>query len=235
MTKKREMLLHLENVWKVYQMGEVEVEALKDISVEIRDGDFVAIIGASGSGKSTMMNIIGCLDIPTRGSLFLKSQDILSFSESGLAHLRGRTIGFIFQQYNLIPTLSALQNVLLPLELLEVDDTEAVRRARTLLEKVGLGEKMNNRPTQMSGGEQQRVAIARALAADPDIILADEPTGNLDSATGNMVMDFLKKLNHDGKTIVMVTHDMRLAKYAHRIVELKDGRVTMDKDNPEVI
>ncbi|HEY9204359.1 MAG TPA: ABC transporter ATP-binding protein, partial [Candidatus Methanoperedens sp.] len=168
-TSKREgnILLNLENVWKIYRMGEVEVPALKGVSVKIKKGDFVAIIGASGSGKSTMMNLIGCLDIPSRGSIYLKSQDISRLSESDLASLRGRTIGFIFQQYNLIQSMSAFENVKLPLEFLEYNDREATDRAKEILALVGLKDKMHHRPTQLSGGQQQRVSIARSLASDP--------------------------------------------------------------------
>ncbi len=220
------VLLRFENVWKIYKMGEVEAPALKNITVKILKGDFVAIIGASGSGKSTMMNLIGCLDTPTKGKIFLKNQDISSLSESDLASLRGRTIGFIFQQYNLIPSITTFDNVLFPLEFLEYDDEEAQKRTRDILLKVGLGDKMYNRPTQLSGGQQQRVSIARSLVTNPEIILADEPTGALDSVTGREVLEMLHKLwKEEGKTIVMVTHDLNLAKYAHTTIELKDGEI----------
>ena len=223
---QKDILLHLENVWKIYKMGEVEVPALKGITVEIRKGDFVAIIGASGSGKSTMMNLIGCLDAPSKGNIFLKNQDITKMSESNLATLRGRTIGFIFQQYNLIPSMTSFENVMLPMEFLEYDDKTAALKTRDILKIVGLEDKMHNRPTQLSGGEQQRVSIARSLVADPDIILADEPTGNLDSKTGKEIMDTFKKLwKEENKTIIMVTHDLKLAKYAHTTIELKDGQI----------
>jgi len=223
---QKDILLHLENVWKIYKMGEVEVPALKGVTVEIRKGDFVAIIGASGSGKSTMMNLIGCLDAPSKGNIFLKNQDITKMSESNLATLRGRTIGFIFQQYNLIPSMTSFENVMLPMEFLEYDDKTAALKTRDILKIVGLEDKMHNRPTQLSGGEQQRVSIARSLVADPDIILADEPTGNLDSKTGKEIMDTFKKLwKEENKTIIMVTHDLKLAKYAHTTIELKDGQI----------
>lgn len=230
------VILRLENVWKIYKMGEVEVPALRGVSVEIMKGDFVAIIGASGSGKSTMMNLMGCLDIPTKGRIFLKSQDISLLSESDLASLRGKTIGFVFQQYNLIPSLSAFENVLLPLEFLEYDDTAAVARATKILGIMGLSDKLANLPTQLSGGQQQRVSIARSLAGDPEIILADEPTGALDSVTGrellNMLSDLWKK---HGKTIIMVTHDLNLAKYAHTRIELVDGKISKISENREVL
>jgi putative ABC transport system ATP-binding protein len=213
-------------------MGEIEVPALKDVSVDIQQGDFVAIIGASGSGKSTMMNLIGCLDIPTGGSVYLKSKDISTISESDLASLRGKTVGFIFQQYNLIPSISALENVVLPLEFLEYDDALSIKRAKEILQSVGLSDKMYNLPTQLSGGEQQRVSIARSLASNPELILADEPTGALDSVTGREVLRMLRKLwKEQGKTIIMVTHDLNWAKYAHTIIELKDGRILRITEN----
>ncbi len=216
-------------------MGEVEVPALRGISVGIEKGDFVAIIGASGSGKSTMMNLIGCLDIPSRGSVYLKSQDISKLSESDLASFRGETIGFIFQQYNLIQSMSAFENVMLPLEFLEYNDLEAANRAREILTLVGLEDKMHHRPAQLSGGQQQRVSIARSLASDPEIILADEPTGALDSVTGREVLDMLHSLwKEQGKTIIMVTHDLNLARYARTTIELKDGEIMRISENHEV-
>ncbi len=230
-----ETIIELQDAWKVYRMGEVEVPALRGVSVKIRKGDFVAIIGASGSGKSTMMNLIGCLDIPSRGSIYLKSQDISTLSESDLASLRGKTIGFIFQLYNLIPSMSAFENVMLPLEFLEYNDRNAANRAREILTLVGLGDQMHYRPTQLSGGQQQRVSIARSLAGDPEIILADEPTGALDSVTGREVLEMLHSLwREQGKTIIMVTHDLNLAKYAHTTIELKDGQIMRISENNEV-
>lgn len=227
--------MELQDVWKIYRMGEVEVPALRGVSVEIKKGDFVAIIGASGSGKSTMMNLIGCLDIPSSGSIYLKSQDISTLSESDLASFRGKTIGFIFQQYNLIQSISAFENVMLPLEFLEYDDRDAANRAREILTLVGLSDKMHYRPTQLSGGQQQRVSIARSLASDPEIILADEPTGALDSVTGREVLDMLHSLwKEQGKTIIMVTHDLALAKYARTTIELKDGQIMRISENHEV-
>jgi putative ABC transport system ATP-binding protein len=230
-----ENIMEMKDVWKIYRMGEVEVPALKGVSVEIKKGDFVAIIGASGSGKSTMMNLIGCLDIPSKGSICLKSHDISTLSESDLASLRGKTIGFIFQQYNLIQSMSAFENVMLPLEFLEYDNQKAAKRAREILTLVGLSDKMHHRPAQLSGGQQQRVSIARSLASNPEIILADEPTGALDSVTGREVLNMLHKLwNEQGKTIIMVTHDLNLAKYAHTTIELKDGQVMKISENNEV-
>ncbi|MAF13807.1 MAG: ABC transporter ATP-binding protein [Parcubacteria group bacterium] len=220
------VLLDLENVWKIYQMGEVEVPALKGVSVQIKKGDFVAIIGSSGSGKSTLLNLVGCLDIPTKGKIVLKNNDISKLSESDLASLRGKTIGFIFQQYNLLPNMTAFQNVLLPLELQEMSDHDARKQAEKVLKLVGLDTHMRHLPSQLSGGQQQRVSIARCLAANPEIILADEPTGALDSITGKEVMELLEKLwKEEGKTIIMVTHDLHLASYAYDKIELKDGKV----------
>lgn len=220
------VLLSLEDVWKIYQMGEVEVPALKGVTVDIKKSDFVAIIGASGSGKSTMMNLIGCLDIPSKGRILLKDQDISQLSESDLATFRGKTIGFIFQQYNLIPTMTAFENVMLPLEFQEIDDKIASKRAEEILAFLGLADKIHHLPSQLSGGQQQRVSIARCLVTDPEIILADEPTGALDSVTGKNIIEMLHKFWKDeGKTIIMVTHDSNLAKYAHTTIELKDGKI----------
>jgi putative ABC transport system ATP-binding protein len=172
-----------------------------------------------------MMNLIGCLDLPTKGKVFLKSKDISQLAESDLASFRGKTIGFIFQQYNLIPSMSAFQNVLLPLEFQEIPDSDAFKRTEKILKLVGLGDKMNNLPSQLSGGQQQRVSIARSLVGDPEIILADEPTGALDSVTGKEILEMLKSLWKEGKTIILVTHDLKLAKYAHTTIELQDGKV----------
>ncbi len=215
-------------------MGEIQVHALKDVNAEFEKGEFTAIIGPSGSGKSTMMNLVGCLDIPSKGEIFLKSENIARLEESDLAELRGKTIGFIFQQYNLIPGMTALENVLLPLEIQEIDDNIAEKRAKELLNLVGLADKMQNKPTQLSGGQQQRVSIARALASNPEIILADEPTGALDSVTGKEVMTMLYRFwKENGKTVIMVTHDMHLAKYAQRHIELKDGKIIRDETNQD--
>ncbi|UGV41663.1 ABC transporter ATP-binding protein [Methanococcoides orientis] len=227
-----EPLITFRDVWKTYQMGEVQVNALQDVSVSIDRGEFAAIIGPSGSGKSTMMNLVGCLDVPSDGEIFLKSRNISEMTESDLSTLRGKTIGFVFQQYNLIPGMTALENVLLPLEIQEVEDNIAMERAKEALEMVGLSDKLNNRPSQLSGGQQQRVSIARSLACDPELILADEPTGALDSKTGREVMNILQRLwNEKGKTVVMVTHDMDLAQYAARHIVLKDGQIVRDEPN----
>jgi len=227
MNKNKKALVKIENVWKIYKMGEVEVPALKQVTLEIFEGEFVAIIGSSGSGKSTMMNIVGCLDTPSKGKVFLKDEDISKLTESDLSTHRGKSVGFIFQQYNLLSSMTAFGNVKLPLELQEVDDTQANNQVKEVLKLVGLDEKMNHYPSQLSGGQQQRVSIARCLAANPEIVLADEPTGALDSKTGTEVLKILKKLHEEeGKTIIMITHDLQLAKdYASKIVELKDGEI----------
>ncbi len=223
---KRQVIIDLRDVWKIYKMGEVEVPALRGIDLEIRDGEFVAIMGPSGSGKSTAMNMIGCLDIPTKGSIFLDGQDISLLSESDLAQIRGKRIGFIFQQFNLIPTLTAIENVMLPMTFQGTPADEREERAMKLLDMVELEERIDHKPNELSGGQQQRVAIARSLANDPEVILADEPTGNLDTKTGEIVMKFLKKLNCDeDKTIIMVTHDEDVAHHAQRIEFLRDGVV----------
>lgn len=229
-------LIAFRNVWKTYQMGEVQVNALKAVNVKFRKGEFAAIIGPSGSGKSTMMNLVGCLDTPTKGEIFLKGRNIAWLEESDLAALRGKTIGFVFQQYNLIPGMTALENVLLPLEIQEIDDGVAERRAKKLLSLVGLSDKIQHKPSQLSGGQQQRVSIARALACNPEIILADEPTGALDSVTGTELLTMLHRLwKEEGKTIVMVTHDLHLARYASRHIELKDGKIIRDGTNEKKI
>jgi putative ABC transport system ATP-binding protein len=223
---KQEQIIKIDNVWKKYNMGKAEpLVVLKEINLEINKGDFIAITGPSGSGKSTMVNIVGALDLPSYGEVLLKEKRISEMNESSLAYLRGKTIGFIFQQFNLLPNLSALQNVMLPMEIIDIPEHVAKERATKLLGALGLGDRMDHRPNELSGGQQQRVAIARALANDPEVILADEPTGNLDSKTGKFVIDFLCSLNKEGKTIVLITHDLELVKYARKTVYLKDGEI----------
>jgi putative ABC transport system ATP-binding protein len=222
---KRE-IIRLENVFKIYNMGESKVYALSGIDFSVKEGEFVAIMGPSGSGKSTGMNLVGSLDTPSKGKIFLDDHDISHLHESDLAQIRGKKIGFIFQSFNLINTLTAKENIILPMVFQGTSKKEQEEKAKELLELVELSDRANHYPNELSGGQRQRVAIARALANDPEVILADEPTGNLDSKTGGRVLDFLKKLHKQGKTIVMVTHDPHLAqKYADRVYWLKDGKV----------
>ena len=224
---KQSPLIELQDVWKVYKMGVVDVVALRDVSLRIYPGEFVAILGPSGSGKSTAMNMVGALDYPSKGKIFLEKRDINTLDESRLAQLRGKKIGFVFQQFNLLPTLTALENVELPMIFQGVPEHKRKQRARMLLQTVNLSHRVNNLPNQLSGGEQQRVAVARALANNPDLLLADEPTGNLDSKNGKAVIDFFRKLNKEQKkTIVMITHDQKLSRQADRIIRVKDGMVT---------
>jgi putative ABC transport system ATP-binding protein len=228
MSKKA--IIELRRVWKTYKMGDNNVHALQGIDLDIHEGEFVAIQGPSGSGKSTAMNLVGCLDIPSKGEIYLAGQNISKLSESDLAQIRGRKIGFIFQKFNLIETLTALENVMLPMTFQGIPEAERIKRATQLLSQFGLGERLDHKPNQLSGGQQQRVAIARSLAVNPPVILADEPTGNLDSKTGKEVMSFLRELNEkQGKTIVLVTHDDVLAHVADRIEFLKDGVIVQSK------
>lgn len=222
---KREVI-RLENISKYYQMGETIVKAVDGLSISVYKGEFVAIMGPSGSGKSTSMNLVGSLDIPTKGRIFLDDKDISKLHESDLAQLRGKKIGFIFQQFNLIPNLTAKENIILPMMFQGKSEEEREENARKLLKLVELEDREDHYPSQLSGGQQQRVAIARALSNDPEIILADEPTGNLDTKTGHIVMEFLEKLNKEGKTVIMVTHDPDLAQeYADVVYWLKDGKL----------
>lgn len=226
-------LIELRNIYKIYQMGSTEVRANDGISLNIYRGEFVAIVGKSGSGKSTLMNIIGALDVPTEGEYFLGGEDVSHMSDDQLAEIRNKTIGFIFQQYNLLPKDSLLENVELPLLYAGVPKEERRQRAMQALRRVGLEDKWKNRPKQLSGGQQQRVSIARALAGNPSLILADEPTGALDSRTSREVLDFLKELNQEGNTIVIITHDSSIALEAKRVVRIKDGKINFDGDVKE--
>lgn len=221
----RDMLISLCNVNKAYISGENEVNALKNVNLEIYKGEFVAIVGSSGSGKSTLMNILGCLDVPTSGEYHLESHDVSDLDENSLAIIRNKKIGFVFQGFHLIQSLTALENVELPLSYRGLKRFERHTLAMQALERVSLVERATHMPTALSGGQQQRVAIARAIAARPPIILADEPTGNLDSKAGKDVMDILLDLNEEGKTIILITHDMEIAKLASRIIRVKDGVV----------
>ncbi len=222
-------LIELEEVSKIYDMGEVQVPALRGVSVTVMSGEFVAIMGASGSGKSTMMNIVGCLDRPTSGHYRLAGRDVSQASREELATVRNRTIGFVFQSFNLLSRTSALENVELPLLYAGTAGADRSQRAKRALERVGLGDRMSHHPNQLSGGQQQRVAIARALVSEPKVILADEPTGNLDSKTGVEVMALFQELWRAGITLVVVTHEPDVAEYASRVIQMKDGLVRSDE------
>ena len=226
----RAPLIELRDIYKIYYMGDEEVHANDGISLTIYKGEFVAIVGKSGSGKSTLMNIIGALDVPTEGEYYLDGQDVSDMTDNELAEIRNNMIGFIFQQYNLLPKMNLLENVELPLLYAGMDAVDRRERAMESLDRVGLKEKWKNYPNQLSGGQQQRASIARALAGDPSLILADEPTGALDSKTGREVLDFLKKLNREGNTIVMITHDSGIALEAKRVVRISDGKINFDGD-----
>lgn len=220
------MLIRLQNVSKIYKLDGVQVPALKQVDLSIKKGEIAAIMGPSGSGKSTLMNIIGLLDVPTEGKMFLQDEDVSHMSPDKRAHLRNQTIGFVFQQFNLLQRVSALENVVLPL----IYRAGTLRNERKLglevLRKVGLEERADHHPNQLSGGQQQRVAIARALINKPEIVLADEPTGNLDTKTGKRIMQLLTELNEEGKTVVIITHEKHIADYAKRMVRIVDGRIT---------
>ncbi len=222
-------LIRLENVEKTYNLGETKVKALNNINLEIYQNDFIAVQGPSGSGKSTIVNMIGCLDTPTNGNIYLEKHNIAHLSESNLAQIRGKKIGFIFQTFNLIPSLTALENVALPMTFQNTFRAIRLKRAAELLEKVGLGNRLKHLPNQLSGGQRQRVAIARALINNPEIILADEPTGNLDTKTGGEIMNILLDFNQKGKTIILVTHNSDLAKLAKRNVIIKDGEIIKER------
>lgn len=227
-------MIELIDVYKIYSDGDSEIRALDGVSLKIEQGEFTAIVGSSGSGKSTCMNIIGCLDIPTRGKYFLNGHDVSTLDEKELARIRNKELGFIFQQYNLIPKLTIEENVELPLIYRKMSAEERHERAIKALERVGLSDRVKKFPSQLSGGQQQRVSIARALAGNPPVILADEPTGALDSKTGREVMEFLKELNADGTTIVFITHDNSLAEQTKRIVRIQDGKIISDTIPKEV-
>ena len=218
-------LIELHDVSRIYDLGHVQVAALQGVDLEVQQGEFLAIVGPSGSGKSTMMNILGCLDRPTAGTYILNGTPVAELNDDGLAQLRSRTIGFVFQSYNLLPRTSALENVMTPLLYQGVPRKDRVARATVALERLGLGDRIDHVPTELSGGQQQRVAIARALVTEPALLLADEPTGNLDSTSGAEVMALLAQLNAAGRTIVMITHDAEVASRARRQVHVRDGRL----------
>lgn len=218
-------IIELDDVWKIYRMGEVEVPALKGLSLKIKPGEFLALMGPSGSGKSTALNMIGCLDIPTKGRVFLEGQDIAALTELELSRIRGKKIGFVFQSHNLYPTLTALENVQLPMRVHEFAEEDIWDRSEELLQLVGLSGRANHYPSQLSGGQSQRVAIARALSTNPLLILADEPTGNLDTEAGKEVLDIFTDLNAKGVTIAMITHDEKIAGRANKTVRMIDGKL----------
>ncbi len=225
MTNKKTKIIELKDVSKHYVIGDSIIKALDRVNVSVNMGDFVAIIGPSGSGKSTLMNMIGALDLPTKGRVYLDNQNIAGFEESELAQIRGKKIGFVFQTFNLIPTLTALKNVALPMIFQKIDEEERKKIAEKILRRVGLLHRRNHLPNELSGGERQRVAIGRALANNPEVILADEPTGNLDSKTGKEIMKLFVDLNKQGKTIILVTHDTGLLRYTHKTLKIKDGKI----------
>lgn len=223
-------LVEFKDIYKIYHVGDTEVRAADGVSFSISKGEYVAIVGQSGSGKSTCMNILGCLDTPTKGAYLLNGTDVSSMNDDELAEIRNKTLGFIFQQYNLLPKLNVIENVKVPLLCRNMRESEQNERARRALERVGLLDKCKNKPSQLSGGQQQRVSIARALATDPSVILADEPTGALDSKTGKEVIAFLKELNDAGNTIILVTHDNSIAAQAKRVLRMSDGKLIYDGD-----
>jgi putative ABC transport system ATP-binding protein len=228
-TNEPEVLIQTENLWKTYEMGNTEVHALQGVTFEIKRNEYVAIMGPSGSGKSTLMNLIGCLDTPSQGRYWLNGKLVSEMDDDELAHIRNKEIGFVFQTFNLLPRATALHNVELPLVYSGVAGKDRVERAKHALNMVELGERMHHKPNELSGGQRQRVAIARALVNNPSIILADEPTGNLDSQTGIEIMKLFDRLQAEGNTIILVTHERDIAEYAHRVISIRDGKVFSDE------
>ena len=222
------------DLWKVYQMGKLKVNALSGIDLVIHQNEYVALMGPSGSGKSTLMNVLGCLDTPSSGTYILNGYDVSTMSDSELAEIRNKQIGFVFQTFNLLPRLTALDNVALPLVYGGVARSKRIERAEAVLEQVGLSDRMDHKPNELSGGQRQRVAIARALVCNPSIILADEPTGNLDTKTSIEIMEIFEKVHNDGNTIILVTHEPDIAEHAHRLIRLRDGKVEIDEKNTEI-
>lgn len=229
------MLISIKDLNKTYIMGAEIVEALKNVSLDIDRNEYVALMGPSGSGKSTLMNLLGCLDSPTRGEYYLNGIEVSTMDDGDLAEVRNRQIGFVFQTFNLLPRLSALENVALPLVYAGIPKEERLEKARRTLEAVGLGDRVLHRPNELSGGQRQRVAVARALVNDPAIILADEPTGNLDTKTSYEIMGLFEDIHRNGNTIILVTHEQDIALYAHRIVRLRDGLIESDQINTQVL
>ncbi len=220
-----ENIIELQNVWKTYLLGKIKLDVLKGVTLEIKKQDFALILGPSGSGKSTLLNMVSCLDVPTSGKIILEEKDVSILSEDELAEVRGKKIGFVFQQFNLLSHLTAIENVILPTIFQGTEKEEREKRAKDLLVSVGLEKRMNHRPAELSGGERQRVAIARSLVNNPEIIVADEPTGNVDSKTGGMIMNILKDLNKKGRTVIVVTHDADLKTFASKVIKIKDGEI----------
>ncbi len=224
-----EPIIKLEDVWKIYQLGKMELPVLKGIDLDINRGAFVVILGPSGSGKSTLLNMVGCLDLPTKGTVYLDGRNISKMSEDELSQVRGQKIGFVFQQFNLLQNLNALENVMMPMIFQGKSENIRQEKAKSLLVSLGLGDRIYHKPSELSGGEQQRIAIARSLSNNPEIVVADEPTGNLDSATGKKIMEILINLHkNEGKTIVVVTHDPTIADYSSQIVRIKDGQLILN-------
>jgi putative ABC transport system ATP-binding protein len=222
-------IIHAEDLWRTYQMGAEEIHALRGVTFEIQRGEYVAVMGPSGSGKSTLMNLIGCLDTPSRGKYVLRGKVVSEMKDDELAAVRNREIGFVFQTFNLLPRATALHNVELPLVYAGIPKEKRLEQAKRALEMVDLGERMTHKPNELSGGQRQRVAIARALVMNPSILLADEPTGNLDSATGEEIMRLFERLHADGNTIILVTHERDIAEHAHRTIHIRDGRIEKDE------
>jgi len=229
MSEEREALIQTDDLWKTYEMGSTEVHALQGVSFKIARNEYVAIMGPSGSGKSTLMNLIGCLDTPTKGQYWLNGRLVSEMDDDELAHIRNKEIGFVFQTFNLLARATALHNVELPLIYSGVNSKERTDRAKTSLQLVELSDRMDHKPNELSGGQRQRVAIARALVNNPSIILADEPTGNLDSQTGLEIMKLFDKLHSEGNTIILVTHERDIAEYAHRVISIRDGKIASDE------
>jgi len=227
-------IIQLKDISKIYMVGTIEVPALKSVSIDIKKNEYVAIMGPSGSGKSTLMNLIGCLDTPTQGVYILNDHDVSSMTDDQLAEIRNKEIGFVFQTFNLLPRYDALGNVQLPLIYAGKAKAERIDRAKVVIEQVGLTDRINHKPNELSGGQRQRVAVARALVGNPSIILADEPTGNLDSKTSIDIMRLFSEIHRSGNTIILVTHEEDIARYAHRIIRLRDGHVESDEANPDI-